>query len=38
MPPATLGIDPALDAQTRLMESAYRAYVQERYTLASALF
>ena len=38
MPPATSGIDPVLDAQTRLIESAYRAFVQERYPLASALF
>jgi tetratricopeptide (TPR) repeat protein len=38
VPPATSGIDPGLDAQTRLLESAYRAYVQERYPLASALF
>ena len=38
MPPATSGVDPALDAQTRLIESAYRAFVQERYPLASALF
>ncbi|OAI47484.1 hypothetical protein AYO43_04320 [Nitrospira sp. SCGC AG-212-E16] len=38
VPPATSGIDPALDAQTRLIESAYRAFVQERYSLASALF
>jgi tetratricopeptide (TPR) repeat protein len=38
MPPAASGVDPALDAQTRLMESAYRAFVQERYPLASALF
>ncbi len=38
MPPAMSGIDPALDAQTRLIESAYRAFVQERYPLASALF
>ena len=37
VPPATSGIDPGLDAQTRLIESAYRAYVQERYPLASAL-
>ena len=37
MPPATSGIDPALDAQTRLLESAYRAFAQERYPLASAL-
>jgi len=38
MPPATSGVEPALDAQTRLIESAYRAFVQERYPLASALF
>ena len=38
VPPARSGVDPALDAQTRLIESAYRAYVQERYPLASALF
>ena len=37
-PPAASGVDPALDAQTRLIESAYRAYVQERYPLAAALF
>jgi len=37
-PPATSGIDPALDAQTRLIESAHRAFAQERYALASALF
>jgi hypothetical protein len=37
MPPTTLGVDPALDAQTRLLESAYRAYVQARYPLASVL-
>lgn len=35
--PATLGVDPALDAQTRLLESAYRAFVQERYPLACTL-
>ena len=35
--PATPGVDPALDAQTRLLESAYRAFAQERYPLASAL-
>lgn len=35
--PATSGVDPALDAQTRLLESAYRAFVQERYPLTSAL-
>jgi len=38
VPSATSGIDPALDAQTRLIESAYHAYVQERYPHASALF
>ena len=38
MPPAASGVDPAQDAQTRLIESAYRAYVQERYPLASTLF
>jgi hypothetical protein len=38
MPPAPSGIDPALDAQARLVESAHRAFVQERYSLASALF
>ena len=38
IPPATSGVDPALDAQRWLIESAYRAYVQERYPLASALF
>ncbi len=37
MPPAASGVDPGLDAQTRLLESAYRAYVQARYPLASAL-
>jgi len=37
LPPAASGLDPALDAQTRLLESAYRAYMQERYPLASAL-
>jgi len=37
-PPAASGVDPALDAQTRLIESAYRAYVQERYPLACTLF
>ena len=36
--PAASGVDPALDAQTKLIESAYRAYVQERYSLASTLF
>jgi len=38
VPPARVGVDPALDAQTKLLESAYRAFVQERYSLASALF
>lgn len=38
MPPAPSGIDPALDAQARLVESAHRAFVQERYSLASTLF
>ena len=37
MPPAASGVDPGRDAQTRLLESAYRAYVQARYPLASAL-
>lgn len=37
-PSAASGVDPALDAQTKLIESAYRAYVQERYPLASVLF
>jgi tetratricopeptide (TPR) repeat protein len=37
LPPVTSRIDPALDAQSRLLEFAYRAYVQERYPLASAL-
>jgi Tetratricopeptide repeat len=36
--PAVSGVDPGLDAQTKLIESAYRAYVQERYPLASTLF
>jgi hypothetical protein len=37
MPPTTSGIDPALDAQTRLLGSAYGAFAQERYPLASVL-
>jgi hypothetical protein len=37
VPPATSGIDPALDAQTRLLELAYRAFEQESYPFASAL-
>jgi tetratricopeptide (TPR) repeat protein len=38
MPHGASGVDPALDAQTQLLESAYRAYAQERFPLASALF
>lgn len=38
LPPAASGIDPRVDAQTRLIESAHRAYAQERYRLASTLF
>ena len=38
VPSAASGVDPALDAQTKLIESAYRAYVQERYPLACVLF
>jgi hypothetical protein len=37
MPSVSAGIDPALDAQTWLLESAYRAYMQARYPLASTL-
>ncbi|MEO5956627.1 MAG: tetratricopeptide repeat protein, partial [Nitrospiraceae bacterium] len=37
-PSVASGVDPALDAQTKLLESAYRAYVQERYPLAAVLF
>ncbi|TKS61305.1 MAG: hypothetical protein EWM73_02979 [Nitrospira sp.] len=37
MPPTASGVEPGLDVQTRLLESAYRAYVQGRYPLASAL-
>jgi Uncharacterized protein conserved in bacteria len=37
MPHGASGVDPALDAQTQLLESAYRAYAQARYPLASAL-
>ena len=37
-PSVASGADPALDAQTKLLESAYRAYVQERYALAAVLF
>ncbi len=36
-PPTSSGVDPVLDAQTRLLESAYRAYMQARYPLASSL-
>ncbi len=36
-PPAASGVDPALDAETRLLDSAYRAFAQERYSLASTL-
>jgi len=38
MPSVASGVDPSLDAQARLIESAYRAFVQERYPLACALF
>jgi hypothetical protein len=38
MPHGASGVDPALDAQTQLLESGYRAYAQGRYPLASALF
>lgn len=38
MPHGASGVDPALDAQTQLLESAYRAYARERFPLASALF
>jgi tetratricopeptide repeat protein len=38
VPPARSGVDPAIDAQTQLIESAYRAFIQERSSLASALF
>jgi hypothetical protein len=34
--PGASGVDPALDAQAQLLASAYRAYGQERYLLASA--
>jgi hypothetical protein len=37
-PSVASGADPALDAQTKLLESAYRAFVQERYPLAAVLF
>jgi hypothetical protein len=38
MPYGASGVDPALDAQTQLLESGYRAYAQGRYPLASTLF
>jgi TolA-binding protein len=38
LPHAVSTVDPALDAQTLLIESAYLAYLQERYPLASASF
>jgi len=37
VPPAASGINPTLDAQARLLDSAYRAFAQERYPFASAL-
>lgn len=37
VPPAASGVDPALDAETRLLDSAYRAFAQERYSFASTL-
>ncbi|MDP1768451.1 MAG: tetratricopeptide repeat protein, partial [Nitrospirota bacterium] len=37
-PSVASGADPALDAQAKLLESAYRAYVQERYPLAAMRF
>ena len=37
VPPGPAGVNPAVDAQTQLLESAYRAFAQERYPLASAL-
>jgi tetratricopeptide (TPR) repeat protein len=38
VPPVESGIDLQLDTQTRLLQEAYRAYVQGRYTKASILF
>jgi hypothetical protein len=38
VPPAESGIDLQLDAQTRSLQEAYRAYVQGRYSKASILF
>ena len=37
-PSVASGADPALDAQTKLLESAYLAYVQERYPMAAMRF
>jgi hypothetical protein len=38
VPPVEAGIDLQLDTQTRLLQEAYRAYVQGRYSMASILF
>jgi Hypothetical glycosyl hydrolase family 13 len=38
VPPVESGIDLQLDTQTRLLQEAYRAYVQGRYSTASILF
>lgn len=38
VPPVESGIDLQLDTQTRLLQEAYRAYVQGRYSKASILF
>ncbi len=38
VPPVESGHDLQLDAQTRLLQEAYRAYVQGRYSKASLLF
>ena len=38
IPPVESGVDLRLDTQTRLLEEAYRAYVQGRYSKASILF
>lgn len=38
VPPVESGLDLQLDAQTRLLQEAYRAYVQGRYSKASLLF
>ena len=37
VPSAPSCVDPALDAETRFLETAYRAFAQERYSLASTL-